>query len=96
MNISRRTFLIMACTIPVAPFISHQTLAAFPPLPERSAPAKARHYKSNVRRVKHPKYKKGQTCSNCQFFKFLDSGCQLFPSNSVAPTGWCQSWVLKP
>jgi len=95
MHISRRKFLMIACTLPVIPFVSQRVEAAFPLLSERAAEAKALHYKSDVSRVKHPKYQKGQICANCQLFNPLDNGCVLFSSNSVAPEGWCQAWVKK-
>lgn len=95
MSMSRRKFLMLACTLPVIPFLSQRVAAAFPALSERAAEAKALHYKSDVSRVKHPKYKAGQNCANCQLFNPLDNGCVLFSSNSVAPNGWCQAWVKK-
>lgn len=95
MHISRRKFLLLASTVPFIPFVSQRTEAAFPALAEQSAQAKALHYKSDVSRVKHPKYQAGQICANCQLFNPLDNGCVLFSSNSVAPNGWCQAWVKK-
>jgi len=95
MHISRRKFLIMACTLPALPLLSHRVQAAFPILSEHSREAKVLHYKGDISRVKHPKYQKGQVCANCQLFNFLDNGCVLFSSNSVAPEGWCQAWVKK-
>lgn len=95
MSLNRRQFLLFACTLPALPLISQRVQAAFPVLSEKSAQAKALHYKSDVSRVKHPKYQPGQTCANCQLFNPLDNGCVLFSSNSVAPQGWCQAWVKK-
>ncbi|MCP1314081.1 MULTISPECIES: high-potential iron-sulfur protein [unclassified Halomonas] len=43
----------------------------------------------------HPAFSEGELCSNCMFFTAANEGCQLFPENSVAPEGWCQSWTSQ-
>ncbi|WP_386078965.1 high-potential iron-sulfur protein [Vreelandella sp. F11] len=43
----------------------------------------------------HPAYEEGERCDNCMFYKAENEGCQLFPENSVAPAGWCQSWTAQ-
>lgn len=43
----------------------------------------------------HPAYEAGERCDNCMFYTADTEGCQLFPEHSVAPGGWCQSWVAQ-
>lgn len=43
----------------------------------------------------HPAYNEGEDCANCMFFSADTEVCQLFPENSVAPGGWCQSWTSQ-
>ena len=66
---------------------------------EESAPlAKALHYKSDATQVSNPKFKAGQSCSNCtQYIKKNDEWgeCKVIKQVAVAGTGWCTSYVEK-
>lgn len=95
MSVSRRKFLLIACSLPAIPFISTPLQAAFPVLSASSPLARKNAYQDNVLQVKHPYYKQGQTCSNCQHFRKLDFGCAQLPANSVSPNGWCKLWRDK-
>lgn len=41
---------------------------------------------------------KSQKCATCMFFTAIDpkhGNCQIFPNNTVASVGWCNSWTKK-
>ncbi|QFT86064.1 High-potential iron-sulfur protein [Halomonas sp. THAF12] len=66
------------------------------PLDPESDQAKALNYVETAAEASdHPAYAEGETCANCMFYQADSQGCQLFPQNSVAPEGWCQSWTAK-
>lgn len=101
-NQSRRNFMKAGLLgLAALPFgmgvMSREAFAAtLPELPEDHPQAKALHYVVDATTSTHAKYAEGQTCENCMFFKADNNGCALFPQNSVAPAGWCQSWTKKP
>lgn len=70
-----------------------------PALTESDPMAKALHYTEDASKTDNSKYKKGDDCSNCQFYKGKDGAargpCQLFPGKSVNAKGWCVSHQKK-
>lgn len=102
-NHSRRTFmrhsLFGLAALPLgASLLSSRALAQeLPPLDVENPQAKALNYVTDASQASdHPAYAEGEHCANCMFFKEANSGCQLFPQNSVAAEGWCASWTAKP
>lgn len=98
----RRTFLrYSALGIASLPLgigvLSTQAFAQTLPRLEPSAPnAQALNYvESAAEASDHPAFNQGERCDNCLFYKNANEGCQLFPENSVAPSGWCQSWTAR-
>ena len=99
-NVSRRRFLISAALVaaaaPLAPLLVGRADAqALTPLPAVHPTAKALAYTADASTVKHPNFKPGSTCANCQFFTAGTGACSLFPGFSVSPKGWCSAWAKK-
>jgi len=101
-NQSRREFVFHSLICLTAlPFgvgaLSPRAFAAqLPRLDPEDAQAKALNYVEDAAEASdHASYEPGRKCENCALFKPDDSGCELFPENSVEPGGWCQSWVDK-
>jgi hypothetical protein len=73
--------------------------AKLPKLPLDNAQAKALAYTDNAASVKHPSFKAGSHCANCNLYKGAKTDaygpCQIFPQHSVAAKGWCSAWVKK-
>ncbi|MGA8258762.1 MAG: high-potential iron-sulfur protein [Arenicellales bacterium] len=77
--------------------------AELPPLdPATNPTAAALGYvddASQADAAKHPNYKKGDSCSNCNFYTGETGaergGCTIFPQNSVSAKGWCASHTPK-
>jgi hypothetical protein len=97
---SRRSFLIHAAVVaaaaPLAPLLIGTAAAqALAPLPADNATAVALAYVADAATSKHPSYKAGSSCSNCQFFAAANNGCSLFPGFAVSPKGWCSAWAKK-
>ena len=73
--------------------------AKLPKLPLDNAQAKALAYTENAASVKHPSFKAGSHCANCNLYKGAKGDaygpCQIFPQHSVAAKGWCAGWVKK-
>lgn len=98
---SRRRFLMRAAiAATAAPILGklatqHAIAAAPPQLPTTHAQAKALSYVQDASTVKHPMFKAGSTCSNCQLFTPGTNACSIFPGFAVAPKGWCQAWAKK-
>lgn len=71
-----------------------------PPLSVSDPMAKALHYVEDASKSKNPKYKKGDDCANCMFYKGKAGAargpCQIFPGKSVNARGWCVSHQRKP
>ncbi|SDL29436.1 Tat (twin-arginine translocation) pathway signal sequence [Modicisalibacter muralis] len=102
-NHSRRDFmrhsLFGLAALPLgAGMLSSRALAQeLTPLDPENPQAKALNYVTDASQASgHAAYEEGETCANCMFFQQANNGCQLFPQNSVAPEGWCQSWTAKP
>lgn len=98
---SRRRFLINAALATAAlPFasrlIGEARAAGLVKLPLDNAQAKALGYTEDASKTKHPSYKPGSMCSDCQFFTAATGACALFAGFSVAPKGWCSAWAKKP
>ncbi len=98
---SRRRFLLIAAmataSLPIAARLVPQARAAgLNKLPLDNPQAKALGYVEDASTAKHPSYKPGSTCSNCQFFTAATGACSLFAGFSVAPKGWCSAWSKKP
>ncbi len=99
---SRRHFLILAATtaataLPLAALrLSGNAQAAEPSmLPADNPQAKALSYTSDATKSKHPSYKPGSNCANCQLFTAATGTCSLFAGFRVAPTGWCMAWSKR-
>lgn len=102
-NQNRRTFmrnsLLAMAALPLgASLFSRSAFAqTLTPLDPEAPQAKALNYvKVASEASSHAMYKADSTCLNCMFYQAENSGCQLFPQNSVEAAGWCQSWVQKP
>jgi len=98
---SRRRFLINAAlataALPIAMrLIPEARAAGLTKLPLDNPQAKALGYTDDASTSKHPTYKPGSTCSNCQFFTAATGACALFAGFSVSPKGWCSAWAKKP
>ena len=97
---SRRRFLVRlaasAAALPVlGELVAQPAHAALPKLPVSNAQAKALNYTENASAVKHPLYKAGSTCANCQLFTASNGACAIFAGFAVAPAGWCSGWAKK-
>lgn len=99
-SVSRRRFLVTAALVaaaaPLAPLLVGRAEAqALKPLPADNATAKALAYTDDASTVKHPSFKPGSSCANCQFFTAGTGACSLFPGFAVAAKGWCSAWAKK-
>jgi len=97
---SRRRFLVRAAVVaavaPLAPLLVGTVAAqALAPLPADHPTATALAYTADAATTRHPSYKPGSTCSNCQFFNAGNNGCTLFAGFAVSPKGWCSAWAKK-
>lgn len=97
---SRRRFMVQlaaaASALPVLGEIAIRPAhAALPKLPVSNAQAKALNYTESADTAKHPLFKPGSNCANCQFFTAGTNACGIFPGFAVAPTGWCSGWAKK-
>jgi hypothetical protein len=98
---SRRRFLIHAAlataALPIAMrLIPEARAGALAKLPLDNPQAKALGYTEDASKTKHPSYKPGSLCANCQFFTAATGACALFAGFSVEPKGWCSAWAKKP
>jgi len=98
---SRRNFLIQAAlaaaALPIAMRLVPEARAAgLVKLPLDNPQAKALGYVDDASTTKHPSYKPGSGCANCQFFTAATGACALFAGFSVSPKGWCSAWAKKP
>ncbi len=97
---SRRRFLIVAAmataALPMAIRLMPVARAAsLTKLPLDNPQAKALGYVEDASKSKHPSFKPGSMCGNCQFFTATTGACALFAGFSVAPKGWCSAWAKK-
>jgi hypothetical protein len=66
-----------------------------------TAPGKGLAYVALATESKHEKYKAGQNCTNCKFYKADKANggyapCTMMANKFVAGCGWCKSYtVLK-
>ena len=94
----------------LSPYLKGRTGLAFagstlPMLPETDPTATALGYSSDANKVDKKKWAKkagpdgaSQKCNTCMFYTGTDKKagkCQIFPNNSVAAGGWCNSWSKK-
>ncbi len=98
--LTRRKFLayaaMAAAALPVTLTMSPDALAAgLTKLPLDNPQAKALGYTEDASKSKHPSYKAGSMCANCQFFTAATGACAIFPGFSVSPKGWCSAWAKK-
>ena len=99
--VSRRRFLIQAVVAVAAiPFVAPNLIGtasaqALKPLPTDHATAKALAYVVDATTSKHPNFKPGSNCGNCQFFTAGTGACTLFPGFSVPAAAWCSAWAKK-
>lgn len=102
----RRRFIKFVLVGAAAPFAA--TLAApahaaeLPHLEESDPVATALGYRHDTRTVdaaKYPTHQPEQICATCNFAQAPQADgwvpCTLFPGKSVAPKGWCVSWMAK-
>lgn len=100
--LSRRQFLLRSAVagtaLPVLGRLLSQPVQAaeLPPLPADNAQAKALGYVDDAATAKHPSFKAGSDCTNCQFFTAESGACALFPGFKVNAKGWCSAWAKKP
>ena len=101
-NKSRRDFMrnsmLGLAALPLGAGILSKTAFAqeLPRVDTSSSTAQALSYVEEASEASdHPAYEEGEHCQNCMFFNAETEGCQLFPGNSVAPEGWCQSWTAQ-
>ncbi|MBL1270758.1 high-potential iron-sulfur protein [Halomonas sp. FeN2] len=101
-NKSRRDFMrnsmLGLAALPLGAGILSKTAFAqeLPRLDPSASNAQALNYVEDASEASdHPAYEEGERCDNCMFFNADTEGCQLFPENSVAPSGWCQSWTAQ-
>ena len=97
---SRRRFLVRAAALAVVPFVAPALVGQaaaqeLKPLPPDHATAKALAYSENAATVKHPNFKPGSSCANCQFFTAASGTCTLFPGFKVPAAAWCSAWAKK-
>ncbi len=98
---SRRRFLILAATaaavLPLAALrlFGNSRAADLPMLLVDKPRAKALAYTDDATKTKHPSYKPGSNCANCQLFTAATGTCSLFAGFRVAPTGWCLAWSKR-
>ena len=101
-NVSRRGFLVKAALLAaaapfVAPALVGQARAQeLKPLPLDNPQAKALAYVLDAAEAaKHPNFRAGSNCANCQFFTAATGACTLFPGFSVPAEAWCSAWAKK-
>lgn len=99
-NPDRRRFLAIAATATAVPFLARLAVPAaaaqgLPKLPLDHPQAKALAYTTDAASSRHPSFKPGSDCANCQFYTAANQGCSLFPGFSVEPKGWCAAWAKK-
>lgn len=98
---SRRLFLFRAAVAAAAvPFLGSTLVGrahaqGLPKLPLDNATAKALAYVEDAKTSKHPSFKPGSACANCQFFTAGTGACTLFPGFSVPAGAWCSAWAKK-
>jgi hypothetical protein len=103
--VSRRRFLVRsAAVLGAVPLVGRMGFTPaqahdLPPLPLDNPTAVALAYAEDAATVKHPSFKPGSNCINCQFYTGKDGEargpCSLFPNYSVAGKGWCSAWAKK-
>jgi hypothetical protein len=106
-DLSRRRFLAQTVAAAAVATLAMDALAdqaapaaaKLPKLPLDNPQAKALAYTENATTVKHPLFKPGSDCVNCNFYKGAKGEaygpCQMFPQHSVAAKGWCSAWAKK-
>lgn len=102
---SRRRFLfnmaVAASALPLGARLLNNPAQAqdLPALPLDNPQAKALGYSDDAATVKHPSFKAGSNCANCQFYQAAAGAasgpCALFPGHSVKAKGWCSAWAKK-
>lgn len=98
---SRRRFLMLGAVAIVAlpvgfGLIGKAHATELGKLPLDNPQAKALGYVENASTTRHPSYKPGSACANCQFFTAATGACSLFAGFRVSPEGWCSAWAKKP
>jgi hypothetical protein len=97
---SRRRFVasavLAALGLPLASRSWAKQPGGLPRLSPDNPQAKALAYIEDAAQARHPNYKAGSTCANCQFFQASTGACSVFPGFSVAPAGWCLAWAKAP
>ena len=104
-TVTRRRFMFSAAAggaVMLAGRIPAAAAADMPPADPSGPQAQALGYvvdATTTDTAKFPRYEAGQICANCQLYQGAadsEAGpCPLFPGQSVAAQGWCNSWVKK-
>ena len=71
-----------------------------PMVNEKDAQPMALGYAADTTKVdakKHPNWKAGNICGNCQFYQGKEAWgvCPLLGGKQVAAKGWCTAWAKK-
>lgn len=98
---TRRRFLQLAVASALIPLLNipgqQASADTLPALDESNPTAMGLAYKKTQEAAKSiDGYQEGRKCENCALYTAENSGCRLFPANSVEPAGWCKAWVPKP
>ena len=96
---NRRIFILqMAASSSLLLGASAQAQAAL--VSEKDPTAVALGYSADATKVdakKHPNWKAGNICGNCQFYQGKEAWgvCPLLGGKQVAAKGWCTAWAKK-
>lgn len=97
---NRRQFIMTI--VPAAAALSGVTCAhaQAAKVDEKDPAAVGLAYKHDATKVdakKHPNWKAGNTCGNCQFYQGKEAWgvCPLLGGKQVAAKGWCTAWAKK-
>jgi High potential iron-sulfur protein len=97
---NRRQFIMTI--VPAAAVLSGVTCAhaQAAKVDEKDPAAVGLAYKHDATKVdakKHPNWKAGNTCGNCQFYQGKEAWgvCPLLGGKQVAAKGWCTAWAKK-
>ncbi|WP_109995173.1 high-potential iron-sulfur protein [Salinisphaera sp. LB1] len=104
-NPSRRQFLVSAVRACVGTIalgfcaVDSVALAAPAKVSEHGAFAKQLHYREDATQETASRYKKGEVCANCVFYRGKDGDqygpCEIFGGKLVNADGWCTAYRAK-
>lgn len=94
---NRRKFIQLGLAFGLIPLVDIESHAApaQQELSEDDPQAKGLNYVKEASKAKgHARYKEGDLCKNCFFFKpEQGNGCTLFGMKRVEENGWCAAWA---